>query len=42
MKTANLNQWKQPDPMSTDEQEKIRKVIEAAEEMERAEQARVG
>ncbi len=42
MKTANLDKWKQPDPMSTDEQDKIREVIEKAEAMEKAEMERVG
>ena len=42
MKTANLDKWRQPDPMSTDEHEKILEVIEKAEAMERAEMQRVG
>uniref|UniRef100_A0A0K2TYP3 Rabphilin 3Alike (Without C2 domains) [Octodon degus] n=1 Tax=Lepeophtheirus salmonis TaxID=72036 RepID=A0A0K2TYP3_LEPSM len=42
VKTANLNQWKQPNPMSTNEHELILQVIEKAEAMERAEQQRVG
>ena len=42
VKTANLDKWKQPDPMSTDEHEKILEVIEKAEAMERAEMQRVG
>lgn len=42
VKTANLNQWKQPDPMSTDEHDLILKVIEKAEALEKAEMQRVG
>ena len=42
VKTANLDKWRQPDPMSTDEHEKILEVIEKAEAMERAEMQRVG
>ena len=38
-----MNAWsKQPDPMSAEEHEKILKVIEQAEALERAEQERVG
>ena len=42
VKTANLNQWKQPEPMSSDEHERILKVIEKADELEKAEMHRVG
>ena len=43
LKTANMNAWsKQPDPMTQEEHEKILKVIEQAEALERAEQERVG
>ncbi len=42
VKTANLNQWKQPEPISNDEHDMILKVIEKAEAMERAEMQRVG
>ncbi len=42
VKTANLNQWKQPEPISNDEHDAILKVIEKAEAMERAEMERVG
>ena len=42
VETANLDKWRQPDPMSTDEHEKILEVIEKAEAMERAEMQRVG
>lgn len=41
-RTAHLNQWKQPDPISTEEHDMILKVIEKAEALERAEQQRVG
>ena len=41
-KTADLNQWKQPEPISNEEQEAILKVIEKAAALERAEQERVG
>ena len=38
-----MNAWsKQPDPMTTEEHEKILKVIEQAEALEKAEQERVG
>ena len=43
LKTANMNAWtKQPDPMTTEEHQKILEVIEKAEALERAEQERVG
>jgi hypothetical protein len=42
IKTANLNQWKQPDPLSEDEHQKILDVITQAEMLEKAEQERVG
>ena len=43
LKTANMNAWsKQPDPMTAEEHEKILKVIEQAEALEKAEQERVG
>jgi hypothetical protein len=42
VKTANLDKWKQPDPMSDTEHEKILEVIEKAEAMEKAEMQRVG
>lgn len=42
VKTANLNQWKQPDPLSAEEHEMILQVVEKAEAMERAEQERLG
>ena len=42
IKTANLNQWKQPDPLSEDEHQKILDVITQAEQLEKAEQERVG
>ena len=42
VKTAHINQWKQPEPISTDEHDKILQVIEKAEAMERAEMQRVG
>ena len=38
-----MNAWtKQPDPMTTEEHQKILEVIEKAEALERAEQERVG
>ena len=38
-----MNAWsKQPDPMTAEEHEKILKVIEQAEALEKAEQERVG
>ena len=38
-----MNAWsKQPEPMSAEEHEKILKVIEQADALERAEQERVG
>ncbi len=42
VKTANLNKWNQPEPMSNDEHEKIRLVMEKAEAEERKEQQRLG
>ncbi len=41
-KTANLSQWKQPDPITAEEHEKILKVIERAENMDMAEMHRIG
>ena len=41
-RTAHLNQWKQPDPISAEEHDMILKVIEKAEALEKAEQQRVG
>lgn len=42
MKTAIMNQWKQPEPISAEEHEKIRQVVEKAEAMEKAEEERLG
>ena len=42
IKTANMNAWKQPEPITSEEHEKILKVVEKAEALEKAEQERVG
>ena len=42
VKTAKINQWKQPNPLSADEHKVIVDVIQKAEAMELAEQKRVG
>ena len=42
VKTAIMNQWKQPQPISADEHEAIRLVVEKAEAMEKAEEERLG
>ena len=41
VKTASLNQWKQPDPLSSSEQQMIVEVIQRAEMMEKAEKTRL-
>ena len=42
VKTATINQWKQPAPLNANEHKKIVDVIQKAEAMEHAEQKRVG
>ena len=42
VKTAIMNQWKQPEPISAEEHEKIRQVVEKAEALEKAEEERLG
>ncbi len=37
-----MNQWKQPEPISAEEHEKIRQVVEKAAAMEKAEEERLG
>ena len=41
VKTASLNQWKQPEPLSSSEQQMIVDVIQRAEMMEKAEKTRL-
>lgn len=41
-KTAIMNQWKQPEPISAEEHEQIRQVVEKAEALEKAEEERLG
>lgn len=41
VKTATINQWKQPDPLSSSEQQMIVDVIKRAEQMEKAEKQRL-
>ena len=42
VKTAIMNQWKQPEPISAEEHEQIRQVVEKAEALEKAEEERLG
>ena len=37
-----MNQWKQPEPISAEEHEQIRQVVEKAEALEKAEEERLG
>ena len=41
VKTATINQWKQPEPLTTSEQQMIVDVIKRAEQMEKAEKTRL-
>jgi len=42
VKTAIMNQWKQPEPITAEEHEKIRQVVEKAEALEKSEEERLG
>ena len=42
VKTAIMNNWKQPEPITAEEHEKIRQVVEKAEALEKAEEERLG
>ena len=42
VKTAIMNHCKQPEPISAEEHEKIRQVVEKAEALEKAEEERLG
>ena len=41
VKTATINQWKQPDPLTSSEQQMIVEVIKRAEQMEKSEKTRL-
>ena len=41
LSASTINQWKQPDPLSTSEQQMIVDVIKRAEQMEKAEKQRL-
>ena len=41
VKTATINQWKQPEPLTSSEQQMIVDVIQRAEQMEKAEKTRL-
>ena len=42
VKTAIMNKWKQPEPISAEEHEKIRQVVEKAAALEKSEEERLG
>ena len=41
VKTATINQWKQPEPLTSSEHQMIVDVIQRAEQMEKAEKTRL-